>query len=504
MTTRPIHVLTTAMFLLAAATPVTAQEQIPAILEPADLTTSSYEPPRHVSRFDPVAIRWETLAEARVGDEILLNLFEDARFIGMVDRVDRRSETGWTVAGRLDGIEHSAFAIVVQDAVAVALIDAGVLGQRFKLRYLADGVHFITEIYEPGFGGCATEDEGGVGLGGNNEGNHGAAGPGASQDGSDAGEDDGSEPTGGCNEPVATFDLLIYYTTLAKNAAGGTSAIQAECQLAIEGMNTGYANSGINAVGRLVAMGETSYNESGDFGDHRDRMQDPDDGVMDGIPTARDTYTADLVSLWVDDDDAGTICGKAFCTPDSDYAYQVSNWDCAVSNFTFQHEHGHLQGCAHNSEDAGSGCNWYGYSYGWRFFGNSGSGWRTVMAYNNEAEDYRRINWFSNPSVFYDGVRTGVTDEADNERTINNRRRTVEDWRFSRYDVWVQFGNPIFEFGTFDNPYNTVAEGVSRCATGGLVRPTLHVKSGTTSETLTINKDLVLNSCGGTAVIGQQ
>ncbi len=499
------HLFLIAMLpLMAVAAQSPAQEQPGSLLAPADLAASSYESPRHVSRFDSVAIRWDVLTEAQVGDEILLNLFEDARFIAMVDRVDRRSETSWTVAGRLDGIEHSSFAIVVQDEVAVALIETGVLGQRFKLRYLADGVHLITELDDAGFGKCATEDEGGAGLGGGGEAGDGAAGPGGSVDGSDAGEDEGSEPTGGCNESVATFDLLIYYTTIAKNAAGGTSAIQAECQLAIEGMNTGYANSGINAVGRLVAMGETSYNESGDFGDHRDRMQDPDDGVMDGIPTARDTYTADLVSLWVDDDDANTICGKAFCTPESDYAYQVSNWDCAVSNYTFQHEHGHLQGCAHNVDDAGSNCNWYSYSYGWRFFGNSGRGWRTVMAYNNEPEDYDRINWFSNPSVFYDGVRTGVTDAADNERTINNRRRTVEDWRFSRYDVWVQFGNPIFEFGTFDNPYNTVAEGVSRCATGGIVRPTLHVKSGATSETLTINKDLILASCGGTAVIGQQ
>lgn len=501
MRNRTIYGAMLAASWIGAALSASGQDRPPTLLRSIPMPPSSYQAPRHVSRYSAVAVDFSLLANARVDDVIELELFPDAVFDGIVDRVEHRGETRYTVAGRLDGIDQGTFAIVVQEDVAVALIDAGTLGQRFKLRYLGGGVHLITELDPSEFGRCATVDDG-VGQQNAGKSDEGLGNSEAVQP-DEGGGDDGSADPAACSEPIATFDLLIYYTTIAKNAAGGKNAIEAECQLAIEGMNTGYSNSSISAIGRLVQTGEVSYNESGDFETHRDRLQDAGDGIMDNIPPARDTYSADLVSLWVDDDDGGDICGIAFCTPDSDYAYQVSNWDCAVSNYTFHHEHGHLQGCAHNRADAGSGCNWYGYSYGWRFFGNSGNGWRTVMAYNNDAKDYTRINWFSNPSINYDGKPTGVSNSEDNARTIRNRRRTVEDWRFSKYDVWVDFGSGGLPFGSFEDPYTTVALGVARCATGGLVRPTLHIKTGTTAETLTINKNIVINTCGGTAIIGK-
>src|SRR5262249_35082290 len=155
---------------------------------------------------------------------------------------------------------------------------------------------------------------------------------------------------------------------------GGTAAIQAQAQLATDQGNTSYANSNMYMSLRLLHTQEVSYDETNDdFDVHRDRERDPSDGYMDNVPTLRDTYGADMVSLFVNDDDGGTTCGIAYCTPDdSSYAYQVCNWDCAVSNFSFQHEFGHLQGSAHNREDAGSGCNEYSYSYGWRWFNSSG------------------------------------------------------------------------------------------------------------------------------------
>ena len=97
------------------------------------------------------------------------------------------------------------------------------------------------------------------------------------------------------------------------------------------------------------------------------------------------------------------------------------------------HEVGHNMGCCHALGDGG-GCPAEGgllflYSNGHRFFGDSGTEWRTVMAYSPGT----RIQHFSNPEVLSDGQPTGVTildlNAADNARTINLSKQTVSNWR---------------------------------------------------------------------------
>jgi hypothetical protein len=78
---------------------------------------------------------------------------------------------------------------------------------------------------------------------------------------------------------------------------------------------------------------------------------------------------------------------------------------------------------------------------------------------------------------------------------------TVE-W-ISESETWVDFAYPggIFfpEFGTFFNPFNTLAEGVGFASHGGVLR----IKSGTTPETAYINKRLFIDSYGGPVTIGR-
>jgi len=97
-------------------------------------------------------------------------------------------------------------------------------------------------------------------------------------------------------------------------------------------------------------------------------------------------------------------------------------------------------GCCHAMGDGG-GCPAEGgllfdYSNGHRFFGNSGTQWRTVMAYSPGT----RIDRFSNPAVLFDGQPTGippglrgkpggVAARADNAQTINLSALTVSNWR---------------------------------------------------------------------------
>jgi hypothetical protein len=67
--------------------------------------------------------------------------------------------------------------------------------------------------------------------------------------------------------------------------------------------------------------------------------------------------------------------------------------------------------------------------------------------------------------------------------------------------VWVDFNYSSifgFYFGTYTEPYNTLASGVSAVASGG----TIALKPGSSSETLTINKAMIITAVGGPATIG--
>ncbi|MHC4478516.1 MAG: clostripain-related cysteine peptidase [Planctomycetota bacterium] len=64
--------------------------------------------------------------------------------------------------------------------------------------------------------------------------------------------------------------------------------------------------------------------------------------------------------------------------------------------------------------------------------------------------------------------------------------------------IWVEFSYVGTENGSFDQPYNTLAEAVT-AATGG---ETICIKSGSTSEIITITKPVTLRACGGTVIIG--
>lgn len=64
---------------------------------------------------------------------------------------------------------------------------------------------------------------------------------------------------------------------------------------------------------------------------------------------------------------------------------------------------------------------------------------------------------------------------------------------------WVDFFYPgPVENGSFSQPYNSLAEGVSNADVGAIIR----IKAGQTTQALTINKRVLLTSFGGSAVLG--
>jgi hypothetical protein len=229
-------------------------------------------------------------------------------------------------------------------------------------------------------------------------------------------------------------DVLVLYTAAARAQAGSKPAIEGQITAAIGAANAAYANSQISARLNLVLQMETDYTSS-DFGTDLNRLASPNDGFIDWAHQLRDAAGADMVALIRND---GEYCGIAYLMysngPESDgIPFSVTAYSC-LANQTLAHELGHNMGCCHAVGDGG-GCTSGGiwpWSVGWRFNGNSGSQFRTVMAY----APGNRIDHFSNPAVRFDGRPTGVAigqgNQADNASTINATAPTIANFRCSR------------------------------------------------------------------------
>ncbi len=231
----------------------------------------------------------------------------------------------------------------------------------------------------------------------------------------------------------STIDVMVVYTTAAKNANGGQSGIEALIDLGISLANTAFTNSQINTQFRLVHAAEVSYAESGDYNTDLTRLRSTTDGFMDEVHGWRNTHKADLVALI--EDNLGGACGVAYVmtnvsTSFAGWAFSVTQDSC-VSSYTLAHELGHNMGSQHDRAEGGTGA--YPYSFGHKEPGK----FRTIMAYPC-SPGCSRINHFSNPNVLYQGTwATGVdhnvdtANSADNARAFGNALNTIANFRNS-------------------------------------------------------------------------
>ncbi len=469
-----------------------------------------------VIRSRSVVVDFDALGMLRPGDAVSLQLFEDVQLAGTTTKIDHRSPRRYTLFGRSRDHAHGSIVLVVEEDVLVGTINLPGSGRLFKIGGGVGGVHVISEIEASLLPSCS----GGLPLPERLR----KLATGQRTDGAEANgltrpsqRSRPMAPVGGtCTEPPPVFDVMIVYTALARQVAGGTAAINAQCQLALDLANAAYLNSQVHARARMVYRGETDYDEyidyagGGDWGEHLGRLTDPVDGVMDEVHGLRETYRADLVALLVADPNG---CGVAWCVPDAGGGFSATALGC-IAGETFTHELGHNQGCAHDRENDGPCepnpppcCGAYPYSYGWRFFGNSGPQYRTIMSYPPGS----RISRLSNPDVMFDGVPTGVPigqpDEAHNAQTISLRAPVVEAFRDTVFDVWVDFGYSGPEGGTFDEPYASAGAGIAALAAvdsgAASELPTLWMKTGSSSETGIVPFPMTIRACGGVVTIGQ-
>ena len=422
----PTLFLALAFFLIFGAGPLPAQNGLftPLTIEP-DLPLKS--PPATAARQRLVWINLDQLkppAEApaqEVGLEpVHLNLFDDVSFMARLNPSESTTSGGSLWVGTIDGFPHSEVTLVLKEGVLSGNIT--IPGAFYQVRFVGDNIHAVREIDQrvfppekdpipvPLIDERSFERNQDIGLA------YRTYLPLVNKDRKD--------------QPLEAR-VLVVYTPAARTAAGGTAAMTSLINLAVSETNTGYANSGVGLRVRLAYSTEVAYDETNfDWDITLDRLTETSDGYLDGVHALRDSVQADLVVMLVGNQ---TFCGIGWLmkSPSSSFAshaFTLVNWDCATGYYSFAHEMGHNMGSHHDWNATNEpGC--YAYSKGYQ---DPNRLFRTIMAYNCPGS-CPRINYWSNPEVYYMGQPTGVPyyafHPADNRRSLKNTASTVTGWR---------------------------------------------------------------------------
>ena len=382
------------------------------------------------------ATAWAVAIRQAPGDTrrvILLNLFDDASFVAVRERLEA-APGGVTWVGRVEGSPLSSVTLsIVGEAMAGSIIMPGSIyaissagGRALEIAQIDDAL--FPQEADP------------------------VQPPAMQGDDPEAGQD---PPEGG--DDGSTIDVMVLYTPAAESSAGGADAIAARINASISETNTSYANSGILQRLRRVHAARVTYTEHNELATDLDILTNHDGSdpistpLGDAAAALRDVHGADLVVL-VTAPPAPQSCGIAWHmdTVSADFeafAFSVVEEGCLTPIGTFGHELGHNMGARHDwYVDNSPGPHTYAHGHL-----NLAGRWRTMMAYNNActAMGYNctRLLYWSNPAVTYNGAPMGVAGgtksdcptgntanmacDADDHRTLNETAYTVANFRRS-------------------------------------------------------------------------
>ena len=245
-------------------------------------------------------------------------------------------------------------------------------------------------------------------------------------------------------ETDVTIDVATLYTPAAREAAGGTTAIEAVIDLMIAETNEAYAASGVRHRVALVARSEVQYSETGDPIVDLGRLASPSDGHMDEVHGIRDTTGADLVHLLFDEGDEGNIGTIA----QHGGPFGLTCQRCGAESFA--RATGHNMGLLNDRDsihDAGGTLSAHpGYGYvNQRMFepgATPSTRWTTIMARNGRCSGFYRgcpkllrfanprQTWLGDPlGVSFEVGGSGVNGPADTAAVLNATGPAVAAWR---------------------------------------------------------------------------
>lgn len=216
-----------------------------------------------------------------------------------------------------------------------------------------------------------------------------------------------------CNDPITAIDVLVVYTPAAEKGAGGVMGMRSLIDQSINLTNLSYQYSGVAQRIKLAHAEQITYTESLNSMTDRNSLQNPSDGIMDGVHTLRALYNADIVVLIVESLQAG-VCGQAYIQENinhafAPFAFAVVKRACSADNLSFAHELGHIMGARH-TDDSGV------LPFPWAH-GHESNGYQTVMS---KVPGSIRTTNFSNPAVKWaNNNPTGVSAIRENFKVLN-------------------------------------------------------------------------------------
>ncbi len=388
-----------------------------------------------VMRARSATINWGLLptgartdSRALPGNTLVLNLFDNVSFLAVLDQVDvKRNGVVWV--GHISDSPASTVTLVTEGNVMAGSIVMP--GATYSIRSTQNDVHTIYEINQAAFPPEAK--------------------PLVAGDASPPVAPSGAAPA----DSGGTIDVMVVYTSAARAIQGSTAAMTALINLGISETNTSYQNSGITQRLRLVHSVEVAYVESGSFYTDLDNLTNGS-GALANVPAYRNTYGADLVSMFVGYS-SPSLCGLGWMpytvsSSNAIYGFTVVDQSCVSPNYSFGHELGHNMHASHDwYGDAGGGATPpttpYTYMHGYI---NTTAHWRTMMAYNDLCAalgfNCTRLLYWSNPGITYSGAAMGVPAgtnttcmrnvsnppcDADNHLVLNNTAYTIANYRQS-------------------------------------------------------------------------
>ncbi|UTY57400.1 M12 family metallo-peptidase [Massilia sp. erpn] len=351
-------------------------------------------------------------------------------------QLETRSPTEATWYGKLSGIPGTAILVIRDGNVTGSVRDNGNL---YSIEPLGQGVHALIKVDQSKF----PEDEPPSFR--EKQSQNPAPLPEAKQSASQA---DG--PT--------VINVLVAYTAAARSAVGD---IAATIDLAVAEANQSYINSNINIRLAKVNTFEVGYSESGKS--YGQIVQDFKG--MNDVVNNRNITAADMSVLIVNQTD---YCGMADAImANASSAFAAVHIGCATGYYSFAHELGHLQGARH---DIANDPTQQPFPYGHGFQHTSPTpAWRTIMAYNCVG-NCDRLQYWSNPSVTYNGYAMGNVGAANNARVLNETAATVAGFRNSQaYTRCADEHQTCTVSGTRNIAYGANGKFVYRTVTGSFV-----------------------------------
>ncbi|MFC2166644.1 M12 family metallo-peptidase [Acidobacteriota bacterium] len=348
-----------------------------------------------------------------IGDQLFISPFEDRTVIGDIDRIETDVNGVLAIRARIQ--ETDGYLLL--SSCGGRSLGRLVLPDRreFEISCIGDGTTHIIQEFAPG---ARIALEGGPSL---------IPPPVAA---SESGIPHLTEVSNADSDTM--IDCMIVYTPEARDFANTTSGINNFVSQAMQLAQLGMDNSLAGITMRLAYSDLIDYAETGDSTTDLGRLRITNDGHMDQVHTLRNTYGGDLVHLFTKTEDTGGLgylLNNAAGRPD--YAFSIGRVQQVSWGITTVHEMGHNMGCHHRKDQPdGPGPGLFSYSAGWRWEGNDNNKYCSIMSYKDDYDGTipTLVEYFSNPSILYQGTPTGNAIDGDNARTLREIKTVISNY----------------------------------------------------------------------------